>query len=420
MRSTSRQPQRHTIALTVLALVGAFGTQALADEYTTNYWPTYEHECETSAFGDPGRAGIDGLDRCTRLWFAYCPPGPIEDELGDRVKEAVQRLYIEGSPAQAHLARQVLNRMEVTSLPRRTGRTAHAALGEEVESSREKCHVPPATKKAKKTANKAFKRGMSAYKKEDYEGALGHFLQMVEAAPGWPKSQYNVAAMYAMTDNEDAMIEHLYCLRDIGTSDAIKSLYRARKDDDFADIRDDSAEFKLVTGYARIKIGNSLGEYGEDNVDNLEGMLDAIGYASPFVTETDRPYQEPHIWYRIESRVAAYMVLKIIGHPRTRTHIIDWDGEDYDLIVAWGDKIQDGAEPKLYVSDASDSEKAVADFRRRHEEAMRKPEKFARAVDETLGTPESVVNDVSSTVDRTLNTGKKITDTVDKVINFGN
>ena len=407
------------IPRTALALIASLALFTTAtDAQAVEYWPVYEAECEGKAFGDPGSSGIAGIDHCTRLWFAYVPPGAVEGDYGDRVKEAVRRLYREGSAPQAHLARQVLNRLAVTELPKRTGHSAQVALGEAVESSREKCDVPRPNKAAKKKANKAFKQGLSSYKKEQYQEALGHFLQMTEAAPGWTKSHYNVAAMYAKTDDQANMIKHLYCLRDIGTSDAIKALYRARVDDDFASIRDTSAPFKLVTGYARIKIGNSLGEYGEDNVDNLEAMLDAVGYDDPFVTDTSRPYKEPHVWYRIESRVAAYMVLKLLAHPKTRTHIIDWDNEDYDIIVAWGDAVQAGAEPKLYVSDPSEAEKTISDLRRQHEDAMRKPEQFARTLDQTLGTPAAIANDVSSTVDRTLETGKKLSDTVNKIINI--
>ena len=414
MRPSSTQPKRTLVTLAALAAVGLMTSSALAQDD----WATFGADCETQAFGDPGSASLQGLDRCTRLWFAYVPPGPALGDLGERVREGVERLYKEGSDAQAHLAKQVLGRLGATSLPKRRGTGVAAALGEQVEIEREKCVVPPPSKGDKKKANRAFKKGMSAYKKENYEAALGHFLVMVDIAPGWTKSHYNVAAMYAMTDNEEKMVEHLYCLRDIGNSDAIKALYKARKDDDFAGFRDKSAPFKIVTGYARIKIGNSIGEYGEDNVDNLEGMLEALGYEEPLLTETSRPYTEPHVWYKPEARVAAYMVVKLLNHKRTRTHIIDWDNEDYDLIIAWGDKITKGEEPRLYINDPADAEKSISDLRRQHEEAMRKPEEFARTVDNTLGTPQAIADDVSSSVDRTIETGKKLTDTVDKVINI--
>ena len=406
---------KRTLVLCVATL--CLGMSALSAQ-AQDYWQTYAQECEAQAFADPGSADLAGIDRCARLWFAYVPNGAVAGEFGDRVSEAFRRLYREGSRGQAHLAKQVLMRLGATSLPKRTG-IGVAALGKDVEPAREKCEVPTPTKSAKKKANRAFKKGMAAYKKKNYESALGHFLQMVEVAPGWTKSHYNVAAMYAMTEDEDKMVEHLYCLRDIGDSDAIKALYKARTDSDFAHLRDKSAPFKVVTGYARIKIGNSVGEYGEDNVDNLEGMLEALGYEEPLITETSRPYTEPHVWYKPESRVAAYMVVKLLAHKRTRTHIIDWENEDYDLIIAWGDAITKGEEPRLYVSDPADAEKRISDLRREHEEAMRKPEQFARTVDDTLGTPQAIADDVTGTVDRTLETGKKLGDTVDKIINIG-
>ena len=384
-----------------------------------DYWPNYEAQCESKAFADPGSAGLQDIDQCARLWFAYVPQGVRVGDQGDRVQEAFRRLYREGTGTQAHLARQVLSRLGVTSLPKRRGGGAQVALGETLAETREKCVVPPPSKSDKRKANKSFKKGMAAYKKENYEGALGHFLSMLKSAPGWTKTHYNIAAMYALNDNEKKMVEHLYCLRDIGNSDAIKALYKARKDSDFALIRDKSAPFKVVTGYARIKIGNSLGEYGEDNVDNLEAMLDALGYDEPLITETKRPYTEPHVWYKAESRVAAYMVMKLIAHQGTRTHGIDWENEEYDIIVAWGDRIKKGEEPKLYINDPTDAEKTISDLRREHDEALRKPEKFARSVDETLGKPEAIANEVTGAVDKTVETGKKVSDTVDKIINIG-
>ena len=386
----------------------------VAQARANDLWPPHQGGCDSAAFGDPGSAKLSRIDECTRLWFAYHSRGAVNGQYGDLVKEAVRRLYIEGSDEQAHLARQVLIGLQVTSLPARAaaGASAKSAL-----AKREKCDVPKPDKAAIKAANKAFKKGMKFYKKENYEGALGHFTKMVEVAPGFPKSQYNTAAMYAMTDNEAEMVKHLYCLRDIGTSDAIKALRKARSDSDFARIRARSAAFKAITGYARIKIGNSLGEYGEDNVDNLEGMLEALGYPAPTLTETDKPYLEPHIWYRLESRTAAYMVAKLMAHPRTRTHLIDWDEKDFDVIVAWGDKVKKGDDPKVYVPDPADAEDALVELNRQSDEALRKPEQFAQDVEDTLGKPQEAIDSVTDSVNRAADTVDKVKGAVDTLLN---
>jgi len=397
-----------------LALCAATALTFLAPTaMAQDLWASFKSDCDKAAFADPGSADLSSLDRCARLWFAYRSQGAVAGQYGDRVNEAVRRLYIEGSGEQAHLARQVLIGLQVTSLPKRAGWTEGGAG----PASREKCDVPTPDKKAIKAAKKHFKKGMKSYKGEDYEGALARFVKMTEVAPGWPKGQYNTAAMYAMTDDEPAMTEHLYCLRDIATSEAVKALRKARTDDDFADIRGRSASFKAITGYARIKIGNSLGEYGEDNVDNLEGMLEELGYHHIKVTETDKLFTEPHIWYRLESRTAAYMVTKLMAHPRTRSHVIDWDEADFDVIVAWGDRIKKGADPKMYVSDPADAEETLADLKSKSDEALRKPGEFAQDVDDTLGKPQEAVDSVTDTVDKAVDAVDKVKGTVDTILN---
>lgn len=396
-------------------------------------WTKHKGNCDKAAFAKPAKADVDTLYRCARLWFAYRAQGKVSGRYGERAKKAFLRLYVEGSDEQAHLARQVLLGMRVSALPKRAARpeperaarpeprrAAQSASGGRNARApqREKCEVPKPSQKDIKAARKHFSRGMKAYKSRKYDDALDDFLEMVKVAPGWPKSQYNTAAMYAMLDDEEAMIEHLQCLQDIGTDDSVKALRKARTDRDFARMRSRSPRFKALTGYARIKIGNSLGEYGEDNVDNLEGSLEALGYKGVMVTNADRPYTEPHIWYRPEARTAAYMVTKLIRHPRTKTHIIDWeDTDNYDVIIAWGDRIKKGSEPKLYVKDPDDNDKSLSDLKRKNDEALRKPDKVAGDVDHTLGAPQRGVNAANDSVNKTKNTMNKVQGTADKVLN---
>ena len=211
------------------------------------------------------------------------------------------------------------------------------------------------------------------------------------------------------------MSEHLECLVAIGTPESANFLRRAREDRQFKGIRDKSKGFKHATGYARIKLGNSLGEYGEDNIDNIEGSLERLGWPVEEVTDTPNARGEPHIWYKPESKRTAYFIMKVLGHPRTQAHVIDWADEPFDLIIAWGDGIKKGNEPRLYVRDPDDNSSRLEDIERAEKEALRKPEAFATEVDKVVGTPERAVNRVEGSLDRAGRTMERLEKTGEKL-----
>ena len=402
--------------LTCGILLALVGPAAAAD-----YWAQKRGDCDKVAFKEPEGTPLQAIASCVKLWEAYKDVATATGSQRDRVVAATLRLYTQGDDSQAHLAKYALGRLRVERLPQRTpsrvGTGGGGGAAKAAEPARAKCDVPPPDKGALKAANKHLKKGLKSYKKKKYGAALESFLAAVEAAPGWPRGRYNAAAMHAIQGEADDAMEQLYCLQDIGDDDAIGYLKKSRTDGDFEPIRDDSEKFKELTGYARIKIGNSLGEYGEDNVDNLEATLGKLGYAVDEVTETKKPYKAPLIWYKPASRTTAYFVMLVMDHPKTKLSIVDWEDEDFDVIIAWGDDVQKGKEPKVYVKDPADAEKEIDGMLAKQDEALRKPDKMAREVDKAVDTPNRIADqgqDAADRVDKTVDTMEKTGENIKK------
>lgn len=409
--------------LAFLVLLGP--TEARAQDM----WRSHGWDCAETAFGS-AEVSLDVIARCVRLWEAYRDIAMTGVDERGRVIQAMERLYLDGTDRDAHLARHALNRLGVASLPSRkdallraeykrrsvvTGVSSPGAGPGAAQAGSSRCAVPIPSRSEKVAAKRSVTAGKRALKRKKSSDAVGILQAAVDAAPGYPPARYHAAIAYGLMGNEERMAEHLECLVAIGTPESARLLRRAREDRQFKGIRDKSRGFKHATGYARIKLGNSLGEYGEDNIDNIEGSLERLGWPVEEVTDTPRAYGEPHIWYKPESKRTAYFVMKVLGHPRTQAHVIDWADEPFDLIIAWGDGTAKGKEPRLYVRDPDDSASRLDKIERAEGEALRKPEAFASEVDKVVGTPERAVNRVEGslnragkTVDRLEKTGEKL------------
>ena len=416
------------IARPLAALVAVLLLSPPQIAHAQDMWPAHGWDCTDTAFGE-AEASLDVVARCVRLWEAYRDIALTSPDERRRAIKAMERLYLEGTDRDAHLARHALNRLGVANLPsrkdamlraehKRRSAAAAASAGDVVEgapASTGRCAVPAPSRSEKVAAKRSVTAGKRALKRKKNRDAIGILQAAVDSAPGYAPARYYASIAYALSGDEARMAEQLECLVAIGTPESASLLRRAREDRQFKGIRDSSPGFKHATGYARIKLGNSLGEYGEDNIDNIEDSLERLGWAVEEVTETPRAYGEPHIWYKPEAKRSAYFIMKVLGHPRTQTHLIDWSDESFDLIIAWGDGVKKGREPRLYVRDPDDSTSHLDDIERAEKEALRKPEAFASEVDKVVGTPERAVDRVEGnlnragrTVDRLQKTGEKL------------
>ncbi len=400
-------------------------------------WAPYKKQCDKTAFKSPSDVDMAVLGRCVRLFGAHHGVDKLHSAYKSRVVAAMQRLYTEGTDIDAHMARLGLQRLgvQVPPRPRRDGpavaTTTKASAGQPAAATAPKTkpkfstcpggtEPDPPDKRAIKKAKKLLKKGLKRYRKKDYEGALAIFEKMLKVAPGYHGSLYNVAAMEAMTGDPDGAYDMLECLRDIGTEDHLRKLKDARKDEDFFSLRDDD-RFKRLTGYAKILLLDSLPEgRGEDNVDNLKGSIEKLGYPVFAVKQDNREKTEPHIWYRWTNKVQAFLFKKLIDHPRTKIQLMPPQLEErgYDIIISWGDRYEKDKEPTLRIPDPDEADKSLDELARTEDEIIRSPDKYTKKVDEAVNAPDKAMGRVDKTagkVEKVLDAPGKAVDKVKEV-----
>lgn len=408
-----------SIALALFGLV-TFATSALA----ADAWDTNGKDCDKSAFKSPDTADLAEISQCVKLWEAYQNVSKAKGDYKDRVVAAMKRLYVAGDELDSKIARGALLRLGVHDLPERPSAkstapaTATATSGAKAPPKRAVFNPPAPDKGAIKKAEAYFKKGIKAYQKKNYDDALTNYLKMTEVAPGYAKGHYNVACIYALQGNEAKMAEYLMNLADMsgaGNKEAAGMLRQARDDADFADIRDKSAEFKRLTGYGKIMILNAMGDRGEDNVDNLESSLKKLGHPVADITPSTKTRKNPIVWYAEHSKGLAYIIVKLLNHPKTQTVLFTpAELKGYDVVVVWGDDLKDKEDPKVYVSDPKDAEKKIDGLLRQEDEMLSKPGQVVDDVDDTLSTPERISDKVEDKVDKAGKSVEKVEKAIDK------
>lgn len=405
-------------ALALLGLV-SLATPALADA-----WDKHGEDCDKTAFKSPDTADLSEISRCVKLWEAYQNVSKVKGDYKDRVVTAMKRMYVAGEETDSKIARGALLRLGVSDLPDRSGGgKATASAGTKTATAkaapkRTPFNPPPPDKGEVKSAEKYFKKGIGAYKKKKYDDALTSYLKMTEVAPGYAKGHYNVACIYALQGNEAKMAEYLTNLADMsgnGNDEAKGMLRQARDDADFAEIRDKSSEFKRLTGYGKIKVLNAMGDRGEENVDNLESSLKKLGHPVDDISPSTKTRKNPIVWYAEHSKGLAYVIVKLLNHPKTQTVLFTPEElKGYDVVVVWGDDLKDKEDPKTYVSDPKDAEKKIDSLLREEDEMLSKPGEAVDEVDDTLSTPDRISDKVEDKVDKAGKSVDKVEKAIDK------
>ena len=395
-------------ALVVLACPGVWPDQ----------WASYEGQC-TPTFQDYRGVPVGLLQSCLTQWYQHRDLANASESERSLVAEAAAHLFKEGDRTQEGLARLVLSRLGVTPPPKAAA-SRETAEPRETRASREperELYRPAeVSESAMRRAKKARKKGFKAYRRRRYEAALRDFERAINLYPGYVQALYDAACTSALLGRRDDAIEYLRKLVDVGERDrdALRRVHKARTDEDFVRLREDQ-EFQTVTGYVRVKVVNGLGEYGEDEVDRIVKTAQRVHYH--VVAGVDRKKRTtPVIWFKPESRAArnaAYILEKIVNHPRTEFKPIDWESE-FDVIVSWGDEIEfddhgDPVEVRTYAP--PDPEATQDELLDEQDKAVREPQTYARKVDRAVETPERMgqrleqsgrrVDDTMRTIDRT-------------------
>ena len=397
-------------------------TTALA----ANNWQTYGGDCDAAAFKSPDTADIKVIGRCIRLWEAYQDVSQVKDgDYKTRVVTAMQRLYAQGDDKDAGVARNALARLGVANLPKRGNEAAAGAGTSDAtapatkEPAHKRFNPDPPTKAQLKAADKAFKAGFTSYSKKDYDKALVQYLKMVDAAPGYAKGHYNVACIYALQGDDAKMGTYLQNLADMaagGNAEALADIKAARTDTDFEGMRDKSMAFKRITGYAKIKVLNAMGDRGEENADNIMASLKKLNYVADGVDESSKERKNPIIWYAEHSRTAAFIVKELLNHPKTQVVLFSFDQlKGYDVVVVWGDDLKKSEDPKVYVQDPKDAEKKLDQLAKKEDEILKEPDAVTDEIDSALGKPQEIQDDVDKNLERPGKAVDKVEKSVDKV-----
>lgn len=395
--------------LAVLAVPAAASAQAA--------WEREKGNCEV-LFQTPDEAPLGDLRQCVGLWEAYRDLSQVDGPKRQVAARAFQRVYREGDGEARHLAKAALGRMGFA--PEEKAAAADSGL-----AKRKKYRAHTATEADQKAALEIRKKGMAAYQKKDWAGAVAEFNRALEKDPANTQILYDAACSYARDGDRPNAVEYLMRLADLATPDALAKVKKARTDADFEGMRDEPG-FKRATGYAKIKVLNGMPqadqELGEDNVFKLVEMLHSpkLGYVVEEGGKDKHPRERPHVWFKEHSKIQAYVMVKLIGHPRTRLVPIDWD-TPWDLIVSWADRVEivDGEKVCRYSMSKNDPEKRLADAFKAKDDALAKPDEYLAKADEVLSQPQQTVEQAGALVDKAKGMVDKAGKAVDAVKGAG-
>jgi hypothetical protein len=412
-------PRLLTTVIRSTAIASSFGLLlTVGDAMAADQWSTRGKECDAGAFKAPESAEVTELSKCSKAWAAYRTDyGPVKGAYKDRVVLAMQILYKKGDDTDAARAKDILAKLGVTELPSRVA----AAPPKPKAPPREVFNPPPPTKAEMAAAKKLNAAGYAAHQKGDLAKALANYEQAIAKAPGHPTWHYNAACISALQKDEQRMAKHLMNLRDLatnGNAEAAANLKSARTDKDFAGIRDESSEFKRITGYARLKVINHLGAKGEENVENLIGSLEKLGYVPDSKNSEKKVEKFPIIYFAEHARTQAYVTKQLIEHPKLQTKLLPKDklcGEDgcYDVVVQWSDEVK--GEAKTRVADPADAEKKIAELEKKQDELLSKPDDAIDELNEALDKPAEAQEKIEELVNKPGEAVEKVEKTMDKV-----
>lgn len=405
-----------------LAFVACAGGPALAAAQGT--WDREKGNCE-ALFQSPAEAPLHELRTCLGLWEAYRDVSGLDAGRKQVAARAFQRVYREGDPEARHLAKGALGRLGFA--PEAEDPNAPKPV---VETKRRKYRAHTASEGDQKAAAELRKKGMVLFGKRQWEPAVEVFNQALERDPASSQLLYDAACAYARDGDRPNAVEYLMRLSDLATPDAIAKLKKARADADFDGMRDEPG-FKRATGFAKLKVLNGMPsedrDLGDESVFKLVETLRTprLGWVVEEGGNDKHSRDRPHIWFKEHSKVQAYILMRLLGHPRVRLVPIDWD-TPWDLIVSWADGVEtvDGEKVARHSftkkdRNGSDPTKRLDEAMRAQDDALAKPDEYVTKADQVLSTPQQSADKVTRTLESVKGLGDKATKSVDAVKGLG-
>jgi tetratricopeptide (TPR) repeat protein len=417
---------KRLLSILVIATVLTCAAQALGQQL----WNQQKGNCE-AVFANFEKAELAELKYCMGLWEAYRDVASLKEQERAASAKVFQRLYVEGDPETQHIARGALARLGFTPQA-----TADGPKKPEVEEKKARKRYRPhsVSKDAAAASMKTRNKAMALYEKKNYRGATEVLDQALQLDPGNVQALYDMACCYGLLGDKANAVEYLLRLGDIGSKESLVKLKKARTDKDFAEFRDDP-EYKRATGYCRIKVVNGMPsddeEIGDDNVFKIVEVLNGpkLAYKAEEGGKDKHSRDRPHVWFKAHSKNQAYVIARLVGHPKIRLVPIDWE-TDFDIIVSWADKVEvnkDGEKVVKYSltkkaggsGPGLDPEKQADFALNEQNKALREPDEYARKAEHVIDTPERMGNKVDSAKDRvdsSIKTMEKVGDKAGKLL----
>jgi tetratricopeptide (TPR) repeat protein len=415
--------KNHYLALIIFPVI-LFSAGSL---FAQKIWEQNKGNCEM-VFKDFEQAKINELKTCVGIWEAYRDVSSLKEKDKQSVAKAMNRLYLEGDEESQFIAKNALTRLGFPPPER-----AEKKETEEVKKPARKPYNPPeASAEDQKKAEKIRNTGMKLYKKGDYKKALEYFDQALLFYGGYVQALYDAACSYGALGNGEMAVEYLRRILDVGGKKSVEKIRKARVDKDFDKVKD-REDFKVVTGYARIKVLNGMSEdyyqFGEDAVKDIEKALVKLNYSVAEKGKDKHERDRAYIWYRPYLKTQALFFAKLINHPKTTIVVMDWNS-DFDIIISWADKPVQTKDGEVVMKETSkvnkgkgvslsgvkDPDKQMDDLYWEEDNALKKPDEYARKTEHVVTTPDRTVQKTEQGIRRIENTGKKIDGALDKTM----
>ncbi len=403
----------------VLSLVASFlfcfeaDARSRSKSRTKSEWDKQAQEC-FQIFEEFDMVAKEQVAQCVALWATYNSGGTMRASQRFILVKAFNFLHEQGDSAQSWLAYNALLILGEAPEPKGASgesggsgvQTASSSFAppptEEapvVTSSRIFYDPPAASKKGHQRARKKNSAGAKQEKRKQWEAALELYEEAVQLSPRYETALYNTARMYGMFSRTESAVRYLANLRDLATEESAGYIHKARVDRAFRDARDASS-FKSVTGYANIKLLNSKGMYGEDEIERIEEYFESAFFVVSDLGVDPHDREFPIIWHKDGvAKGTARILTKLVNHPRTVLVPIDWETE-YDIVVTWGDAYDldpRTGQPIVREYELKNPDDAREDALRQQDKALREPESVARDVDRAARTPERSVRRIENT-----------------------
>ncbi len=377
-------------------------------------WDRMKGDCEQK-FLNYQQVKLDQLTMCMKFWEAYRDVSRVPVKKRKFMATVFERIFIEAPKHDSYLAKVAMTRLGFPPSQDDIERRKHFKKHKAKKLRRR--YIPlPASKAAKRKAKRIRARAMRYYHKKQYSRALELLDRALKLYGGYVQALYDEACTRALMGDKAGAIEYLMRIRDLKRKEGYKKLRLARKDKDFASIRE-TPDFKKVTGYAHVKLLNGMDQedrdIGDDNVSILKDMLAKIGYPPEAIGLDKHTRKRPIIWYKKPSKAVAYVIMKLIKHPYVLLVPIDWNSK-FDIIVSWADKVgvsPDGVREARYSMAGNgkfNPDKQADKVLKEEDKMLSGPDEYAKKADKAVSAPSNAADRIGSTANKIKNIGKKI------------